>query len=220
MLNLIFILYGIIILSWEPVVLWCVGMFFMSCYWWSIVGLLEARIKRILTGLLLLTGFTLFAAGGIWWAISSPGNSFSDNQMIAILLFYAGGAILYYTILALVALYWAEILYAPFARLYGQITGRTLPAPPGPPPPATQPVVSASPTPPAPVAPPAPAPGAPAPQPFVICPWCGHTNPANLIYCGNGACLAPLRSGNRFCIRCGVQFQVNARFCTACGSSA
>ena len=83
----------------------------------------------------------------------------------------------------------------------------TAPAAQAPPPPATQP-------------PPAPAPAAPAPQPRVICSWCGYANPANSIYCSNGACLAPLSSGNRFCIHCGVQFPVNARFCPACGSSA
>jgi len=79
---------------------------------------------------------------------------------------------------------------------------------------------------PAPAVPPAPAPAPPAapapaaPPTRVTCPGCGHINPANLIYCGNGACLLPLHSGNRFCIRCGVPTPVNARFCPACGNAA
>ena len=52
---------------------------------------------------------------------------------------------------------------------------------------------------------------------FVACPRCGHPNPANFIYCSNSVCLAQLYSGNRFCMSCGAQMPVNAKFCPECG---
>ena len=68
---------------------------------------------------------------------------------------------------------------------------------------------------------PAPAPpGLYAPPPSVTCPGCGQPNPADLVYCGNSLCLAPLYSGNRFCSNCGVETPVNARFCPKCGHPA
>ena len=96
-------------------------------------------------------------------------------------------------------------------------------APAVPPPPVTAPL-SAPPTPPAPAppsVPPAPPPPAAfAAPPSVACPRCGRSNPANLIYCGNSGCLAPLYPGDRFCSSCGARTPVNARFCPACGRSA
>ena len=108
---------------------------------------------------------------------------------------------------------------------------------PGQPAPPPAPVPAPAPTAPPPA--PAPAPTAPAavgsgyrdmllggsqPQlapmaapPPVTCPGCGQPNPANLIYCGNSLCLAPLYPGNRFCSSCGVWTPVNARFCPKCG---
>ena len=97
-----------------------------------------------------------------------------------------------------------------------------LPATPAPAPPLTQ-AAPAAPSPaPTPIAtPPMPttAPLAPPPS-YVACPRCGYNNPANLIYCSNGVCLTPLHLGNRFCMSCGVQTPVNARFCPVCGNSA
>ena len=164
---------------------------------------------------LLLIGVVLFMVGLVW------GNSSPDNELIPLILLLTGMGI------ALVwpVVFWVLVLrgvfvgmYREFTRLYGEFTGRTGSAAPAPPQIATQP-------PPTPAAPAAPvsAPEPPTPVPpasYVVCPWCGHTNPANLIYCSNGACLTPLQSGNRSCIRCGVPAPVNARFCPACGSSA
>ena len=103
-------------------------------------------------------------------------------------------------------------------RLLG--SGQPQPAPVSSAPPAPQPVAQSPSAPaPAPLSP-APAPAAPAPPPNASCPRCGHSNPANFIYCSNSACLMPLHSGNRFCTRCGVPTPVNARYCPACGNSA
>jgi serine/threonine protein kinase len=76
---------------------------------------------------------------------------------------------------------------------------------------------AAAPPPPTPVAMPPPIPVA---QPSIACPKCGKPNPANLIYCSNSECVAPLHPGNRYCSSCGVPTPVNARFCPSCGRSS
>ena len=218
---------------WRPslgnvAIVWPIGLYATCFFWWSIVRLPDVRWRefRLTWRWVVSLGFLVSGVGGIWRGVSP------DNVLGPHILLFGGMGPFY----ALVVMFWGSILYGLFAniyreftRLYGEFTGRTRAAAPAPSPSATQPVASASPPPPAPApvpvaapAPPplAPAPAAPALPPSVICPWCGHSNPANSIYCGNGACLAPLSSGRRFCIRCGVPFPVNARFCTACGSSA
>ena len=184
----------------EPIT-W-VGMFFAGCFWWSVVALPDdwSEVRAWLIFLVCLLAFASLIGGGIWL-----GNS-PDNVLLPIVLIAIGGGVL------LVVM----VLYVLFT---GRNTTAAAPVPPQPaPPPAVPAAPVSAPTPLAP--PPLAAPAPPAPPAYVVCPWCGHTNPANLIYCSNGACLMPLHSGNRFCIRCGVPTPVNARFCPACGSSA
>ena len=194
------------------------GVFAICGLWQIIVILPDVRWPGSLSGLirvsLLAPPLLLY---GIFWIMVSP-----DELLPMILVGIGFGAILIIAALGLGLRIYA-VLVQVVSSLYGPFTGRnTTAAAPAPPQPASQPAAPAAPvsasTPLAP--PPLAAPAPLAPPAYVVCPWCGHTNPANLIYCSNGACLMPLHSGNRFCIRCGVPAPVNARFCTACGSSA